>query len=196
MEVGRKRDENGRFTINANKHASDSCHNEHPGARTSYEQPQTNRFASLSNQGGSGGGALDSRTRANATSMSISSHNHFFKFSDDMIGTVGYRMSWGEIRTKITEKKRTDKAVPVVEEHPYYLVSEDIRCDLTYRRDNEKGERPLYPLGAYGPGKGAPKQLIEGDLEQSPEELRVQAYLALANGLLPQFVSLVIRAPT
>ena len=115
-----------------------------------------------------------------------------------MIGSSRYRTSWGEIRTKVTrpetvEKKRTDKAAPVVEDNPYYLVSEDIRYDLTYRRDHEKGERPFYPLGAYGPGKGAPKQLIEAELEQSPEELRVQAYLALANGQLPQFVSLVIR---
>lgn len=83
-------------------------------------------------------------------------------------------------------------AMYVAEDNPFFLLSEDIRWDLTWRRDNEKGERPLYPFGAYGPGKGAPKQLIEGELEQSPEELRVQAYLANSNGQLPQFVSTII----
>ncbi|KAM3422150.1 hypothetical protein BST61_g2520 [Cercospora zeina] len=115
----------------------DSCRNEHPG-RGSFQQPQSNRFAPLSNQGG--GGAFGSRGRPGN-----------------------------------------------VDENPYHLNTEDIKNDVTYVRDKKEGERPAYPFGAYGPGRGAPKQLIEGPLELSPEELRVQAYLAQANGTRPQF---------
>ena len=38
------------------------------------------------------------------------------------------------------------------------------------------GQRPIYPLSCYGPGKDAPRQLIEGPVEISPEELRVRYY--------------------
>ncbi|KAI5361426.1 Putative Zinc finger, CCCH-type [Septoria linicola] len=114
----------------------DSCRNEHP--RSTFQQPQTNRFTPLSNQAGSNG--------------------------------FGARGRSGN-----------------VDENPYHLATEDIRNDLTYSRDKKEGERPLYPFGAYGPGKNAPKQLIEGDLEISPEELRVQAYLADATGSIQQF---------
>jgi nucleoporin NUP42 len=37
-------------------------------------------------------------------------------------------------------------------------------------------QRPIYPLSCYGPGRGAPRQLIEGPVEISPEELRVRYY--------------------
>lgn len=50
-----------------------------------------------------------------------------------------------------------------------------IKADLT-------DERPIWPLSSYGPGKNAPLQLMEGDIEQSPEEMRVRHYLALAKG--------------
>lgn len=54
-------------------------------------------------------------------------------------------------------------------------VSEaDIKADLS--------ERPLYPLSCYGPGKGAPRQLIEGLVEISPDELRLRYYTLLAAG--------------
>lgn len=43
-------------------------------------------------------------------------------------------------------------------------------------------ERPIWPLSSYGPGKNAPLQLMEGDIEQSPEEMRVRHYLAVASG--------------
>lgn len=36
--------------------------------------------------------------------------------------------------------------------------------------------RPIYPLSCYGPGRDAPRQLIEGPVEISPEELRVRYY--------------------
>jgi nucleoporin NUP42 len=38
------------------------------------------------------------------------------------------------------------------------------------------GQRPIYPLSCYGPGREAPRQLIEGPVEISPEELRVRFY--------------------
>jgi len=55
----------------------------------------------------------------------------------------------------------------------YHLSKDVITVDL-------KGERPIWPLSAYGPGKDAPRQLIDGDM--SPEELRSQFYKARASG--------------
>jgi nucleoporin NUP42 len=62
------------------------------------------------------------------------------------------------------------------------MVRQDIQNDLT-------NDRPLWPLGCYGPGtERAPKQLIEGELEQSPEEVRIRAYMMLAQGQQEQIV--------
>ncbi|KAJ9624047.1 hypothetical protein H2203_005495 [Taxawa tesnikishii (nom. ined.)] len=59
---------------------------------------------------------------------------------------------------------------------PYQLSKDAIQIDL------EK-ERPQWPLSSYGPGRGAPRQLIEGfPIEQSFEEMRVLHYLAVAQG--------------
>jgi nucleoporin NUP42 len=52
---------------------------------------------------------------------------------------------------------------------PYHLDKADMKNDLT-------GQRPIYPLSCYGPGRDAPRQLIEGPVEISPEELRVRYY--------------------
>ncbi|KAI4927685.1 hypothetical protein J4E85_006197 [Alternaria conjuncta] len=46
-------------------------------------------------------------------------------------------------------------------------------------------ERPIYPLSCYGPGKDAPRQLIEGPVEISPEELRSRYYTLRAAGNEP-----------
>lgn len=69
-----------------------------------------------------------------------------------------------------------------VQSNNYNVSVENTRDDLTK-------DRPLYPFSCYGPGVNAPKQLIEGHLEQSPEEMRVQAYLAQSNGQIEQYVS-------
>lgn len=58
---------------------------------------------------------------------------------------------------------------------PYHLDIADIRADLS-------GQRPIYPLSCYGPGRDAPRQLIEGPVEISPEELRVRYYTQRATG--------------
>jgi nucleoporin NUP42 len=58
-----------------------------------------------------------------------------------------------------------------------------IQSDLTK-------ERPIYPLSCYGPGKDAPRQLIEGPVEISPEELRFRYYTLRAAGNEPTAVSL------
>ncbi|KZM22618.1 metal ion binding [Ascochyta rabiei] len=58
---------------------------------------------------------------------------------------------------------------------PYHLDIADIRADLS-------GQRPIYPLSCYGPGRDAPRQLIEGLVEISPEELRVRYYTQRATG--------------
>lgn len=59
--------------------------------------------------------------------------------------------------------------------NPYNVSGETIKLDLTT-------ERPIWPLSSYGPGRNAPLQLMEGDIEQSPEEMRVRHYLALSKG--------------
>ncbi|CBX98083.1 predicted protein [Plenodomus lingam JN3] len=56
----------------------------------------------------------------------------------------------------------------------FNLSEADIKTDLR--------DRPLYPISCYGPGKGAPRQLIEGPVEISPEELRLRYYTLLAAG--------------
>ena len=65
---------------------------------------------------------------------------------------------------------------------PYHLTADGIKADLTQGDD-----RPTWPLSAYGPGRDAPRQLLEGPLEQSPEELRVQYYVARAGGSTQQY---------
>ncbi|MCJ1415184.1 hypothetical protein MMC32_001515 [Xylographa parallela] len=55
-------------------------------------------------------------------------------------------------------------------EHPYHLDREIIKTDLS-------GEKPIWTLSAYGPGRGAPLQLFGGyPREQSFEELRLRYY--------------------
>ena len=65
---------------------------------------------------------------------------------------------------------------------PYHLSVDGIKADLTYGDD-----RPTWPLSAYGPGRDAPRQLLEGPLEQSPEELRTQYHVAKAGGSTQQY---------
>ncbi|EMD00048.1 hypothetical protein BAUCODRAFT_30495 [Baudoinia panamericana UAMH 10762] len=69
---------------------------------------------------------------------------------------------------------------------PYNLDREAIQADLT-PSNQPKGEKPEWPLSAYGPGREAPRQLIEGSLEQSPEEMRVLYYLAASEGKLGEY---------
>jgi hypothetical protein len=64
---------------------------------------------------------------------------------------------------------------PSLTHHRYNVTGETIKLDLTE-------DRPTWPLSSYGPGKNAPLQLMEGDIEQSPEEMRVRHYLAVAKG--------------
>lgn len=51
----------------------------------------------------------------------------------------------------------------------FHLNKDDIKDDLS-------NNRPIYPLSCYGPGRDAPRQLIEGPVEISPEELRLRYY--------------------
>ncbi|KAK5113512.1 hypothetical protein LTR62_003381 [Meristemomyces frigidus] len=70
---------------------------------------------------------------------------------------------------------------------PYNLDKEAITSDLT--AGGAKGERPEWPLSVYAPGRDAPRQLLEGAVEQSPEEMRLLCYEAKAKGQLEQYVS-------
>ncbi|CAG5147262.1 uncharacterized protein ALTATR162_LOCUS2009 [Alternaria atra] len=60
----------------------------------------------------------------------------------------------------------------------FNLDKDAIQADLSK-------ERPTYPLSCYGPGKDAPRQLIEGPVEISPEELRFRYYTLRAAGNEP-----------
>ncbi|KAI7054435.1 hypothetical protein KC327_g18288, partial [Hortaea werneckii] len=69
---------------------------------------------------------------------------------------------------------------------PYHLNAEHIRADLTSGGD---GERPMWPLSCYGPGRDAPRQLLEGAIEQSPEECRVLYHQAVAAGMVGEYAN-------
>ncbi|RMZ70284.1 CCCH zinc finger domain [Pyrenophora seminiperda CCB06] len=60
----------------------------------------------------------------------------------------------------------------------FHLDRDDIKNDLTT-------QRPVYPLSCYGPGRDAPRQLIEGPVEISPEELRFKYYTLRSTGNEP-----------
>ncbi|THW91887.1 hypothetical protein D6D15_03575 [Aureobasidium pullulans] len=61
-------------------------------------------------------------------------------------------------------------------QNSYAVTKEGIEGDL-------RNERPKWPFSAYGPGRDAPLQLFGGfPLEQSPEEMRVLYYQAIASG--------------
>jgi nucleoporin NUP42 len=40
----------------------------------------------------------------------------------------------------------------------------------------------MWPLSAYGPGRDAPRQLLEGGIDISPEEMRMKFYGKRAAG--------------
>lgn len=70
------------------------------------------------------------------------------------------------------QQPEAHKSAPAL---PYNLSKDTIIIDL-------KDEKPTWPFSAYGPGKNAPRQLFEGSIEQSPEEMRMAYYLAQAAG--------------
>ncbi len=60
--------------------------------------------------------------------------------------------------------------------HPWSITTSDVRNDLTAGKG-----RPLWILSTYGPGRGPPASLLEGN-EYSFEELRVRFYELNAAG--------------
>lgn len=71
------------------------------------------------------------------------------------------------------------------QQHSYYLDKDTIAADLN---DGPKGEKPEWELSSYGPGRDAPRQLLEGALEQSPQEMRVLCYMAMSENKLQDYV--------
>ncbi|EME40011.1 hypothetical protein DOTSEDRAFT_74769 [Dothistroma septosporum NZE10] len=66
---------------------------------------------------------------------------------------------------------------------PFNVTNAGIRQDLSsISGADPPGDRPIWPLSCYAPGNKPPRQLIEGLLEQSPEEMRLKYYLARAAG--------------
>ncbi|KAK4611873.1 Nucleoporin AMO1 [Fulvia fulva] len=66
---------------------------------------------------------------------------------------------------------------------PFNVTNANIKQDLSSISGGDPpGDRPIWPLSCYAPGNKPPRQLIEGDLEQSPEEMRVKYYIAKAAG--------------
>ena len=66
--------------------------------------------------------------------------------------------------------------------NPFLLDRDAIEADLTGGE-----ERPEWPFSSYGPGRDAPLQIIGSKWEYSPEEMRVQCYLAQAEGRRPEY---------
>jgi nucleoporin NUP42 len=87
------------------------------------------------------------------------------------------------------DKSKWAPANPSPDDAGFYVNPEDVIRDLSWPKDHKEGERPIWPFSCYAPGRNAPKQLIEGAFEQSPEEMRVQYYLARASGQVEQYVS-------
>lgn len=52
-----------------------------------------------------------------------------------------------------------------------------------------KTERPTWPFSCYAPKSDAPRHLIEGKLELSAEEMRLEAYKLVAQGSTTKVVS-------
>ena len=71
----------------------------------------------------------------------------------------------------------------------YNIERDMLAADLT--TGGSTGEKPTWPLSVYGPGRDAPRQLLEGALEQSPEEMRLMCYEARAKGQEHDYVSIL-----
>ncbi|KAK3070952.1 hypothetical protein LTR53_009541 [Teratosphaeriaceae sp. CCFEE 6253] len=69
---------------------------------------------------------------------------------------------------------------------PYHLDRDAVAADLEVGGD---GERPRWLLSSYGPGRDASRQLLEGALEQSQEEMRVMCYIAVRDNKLQDYLS-------
>jgi len=67
----------------------------------------------------------------------------------------------------------------------FSLDREALAADLD---GGPKGEKPQWPLSCYGAGRNAPRQLLEGPLEQSMEEMRVLGYMAARENKLQDYV--------
>lgn len=92
---------------------------------------------------------------------------------------------------KAPANRRADRPGPD-QKLPYHLDIDALTADLT-PSDRPKGEKPEWQLSSYGPGRDAPRQLLEGLLEQSPEEMRVLCYLAARDNKLQDYVGLNSR---
>jgi hypothetical protein len=71
---------------------------------------------------------------------------------------------------------------PTNEFHRWTIDTRIIEADL-------KAERPVWPFSCYAPKSDAPRQLIEGKLEISTEEMRFEAYKLIAQGKSAEVVS-------
>jgi nucleoporin NUP42 len=135
---------------------TDSCYKEHPGSqRDANRNPGSggSAFGGASNNRFSAFGGGD-RYRPGQASGMLTLAQH-----DPITLSGSYQPS---CLIELT-------MAPLDSKPSYNLDKNDIRNDLT-------GQRPIYPLSSYGPGKDAPRQLIEGPVDISPEELRLRYY--------------------
>ncbi|TKA82122.1 hypothetical protein B0A55_01811 [Friedmanniomyces simplex] len=68
---------------------------------------------------------------------------------------------------------------------PFHLDRDSVAVDLD---GGPKGEKPEWLLSSYGPGRDAPRQLLEGPLEQSMQEMRVLYYMAARENKLQDYL--------
>lgn len=103
-------------------------------------------------------------------------------------GRNNFNNNSGSGNSNATNNFRNNNNNRLNKHNPFLLDKDAIKADLTAGE-----EKPQWPLSAYGPGRDAPQQLIAAPYEVSPEEMRVQCYLARANGQFEQYVNSELR---
>ncbi|MCJ1289156.1 hypothetical protein MMC34_000688 [Xylographa carneopallida] len=143
----------------------DQCRFDHPRGGGGGQPASNNRYAVLNSDSpghGGGRGVVRNDITLSETTLLVIQDPSFLQGTNIMLTTLG--------------------SSSIRHEHPYHLDRELIKTDLS-------GEKPIWTLSAYGPGRGAPLQLFGGyPREQSFEELRLRYYELASSGNQQQAV--------
>ncbi|KAF2835831.1 hypothetical protein M501DRAFT_997503 [Patellaria atrata CBS 101060] len=158
-----------RFFLQGNCRFGANCRNEHPSSesRSSFQNQNQNRFAALQTPPHNRSNAFQNppQNRNNAFQNPPQHRNNHSSFQNLPTGPRRGNQDRGTERRGGRDQR----------DYPYHLETEIIKADLT-------NELPIWPFSAYGPGRDAPRQLFGGELEQSPEEMRLFYYNSKAAG--------------
>ena len=84
-----------------------------------------------------------------------------------------YSSLWRTVAKSAADRNQTQNQGRS-DSNQFHVRAEDIQADLS-------NERPIWELSSYGPGRGAPLQLIDG-ADQSPEEEHLLHWTAVNSG--------------